>query len=107
MEFSPNRFLERVKNFEISTSTLAMLRSAFELHPRIFLVLLDGNDPTSRPYQGRVLPLYYRSSGGSGGIRAPDLPRMKRLHWTSYATLPWLEIADGIEPPLAGLQPAA
>ena len=26
--------------------------------------------------------------GGSGGIRAPDLPRMKRLHWTSYATLP-------------------
>ena len=26
--------------------------------------------------------------GGSGGIRAPDLPRMKRLHWTNYATLP-------------------
>ena len=25
--------LERVKNFEISTSTLAMLRSASELHP--------------------------------------------------------------------------
>jgi hypothetical protein len=27
--------------------------------------------------------------GGSGGIRAPDLPRMKRLHWTHYATLPY------------------
>ena len=26
--------------------------------------------------------------GGSGWIRATDLPRMKRLHWTSYATLP-------------------
>jgi len=26
--------------------------------------------------------------GGSRGIRAPDLPRMKRLHWTNYAMLP-------------------
>jgi hypothetical protein len=33
-----------------------------------FMVLLTGNDPVSQPYQGSVMPLYYRSLGCLTGI---------------------------------------
>ena len=35
------------------------------------LVLPGGNDPPSRPYQGRVLPLYYGSVVVVGGFEPP------------------------------------
>lgn len=36
-----------------------------------YLVLLAGTDPTSRSYQGRVLPLYYRSLVVVEGFEPP------------------------------------
>ena len=41
------------------------------LHYAPILVLLAGNDPTSRPYQERVLPLYYRSLVAMEGFEPP------------------------------------
>ena len=66
-----------------------------------------GLEPRITESKSVVLPLHYTpTSGGDGGIRAPNLLRMKQMHYR-YATSPYLVGPTGIEPVSTVLQTAA